>query len=263
MVLKIFLASLFAFILFYSIFIEPFLLFKTYIDLKFGNLPVPSFKIVQISDIHYTRMSRQLMLSLKVIEKEKPDIVVITGDFINSSLKINFQEYLKKVYEINPNVYAVLGNWDHNVYDINPLKEAIIKSGVNLIVNSNLTLQNGIVLAGTDDPYFDYDDLGKTFENINKNDFVVLLSHTPDIIYEALKYDPEIILSGHLHGGQVCIPFTKISFYVPSDYGSRFLKGLYQIDGTYLIVNRGLGTSHLRVRFFSPPEITIINLSKN
>lgn len=246
----------------YGFFIEPNVLTKTYLTLNYESLPVQEFKIMQISDLHYTRFSRPFKKALEVIKEENPDIVVITGDFISSSLEIKFQDFLAELTGTNNNVIAVLGNWDHNLYDIEPLKNAIIKSGVKLLVNESLTLPNGIVIAGTDDPYFEYDDLEKTFKKVSSEQFVVLLSHAPDIVYKALKYNPKLILTGHLHGGQVKIPFLKLAIYVPSEYGNRFLEGLFTIQGVNMYVNRGIGTSHLRIRIFSPPEITIIKLKK-
>lgn len=246
----------------YATVVEPLTLKKTYIELKFDNLPVERLKIVQISDLHYTRMSRPLEKALEVISEENPNIVAITGDFISSDLKIRFKEFLTKLTSINRNTFAVLGNWDHNLYDTKPLKDEIINSGVTLLLNDSFRLDNGVVIAGTDDPYYGYDDLESTFRGIEESSFVIMLSHTPDIIYRAAEYKPDLVLAGHLHGGQVRIPFLKFALYVPSEYGSRFLEGLYDVQGVKMYVSRGIGTSHLRIRFFAPPEITVINLLK-
>ncbi len=251
-------------ILIYAFLIEPYLLSITHLNLHFNDLPqsFEKFKIAQISDLHFTRFTCLHRKVLNALEKEKPDIIVITGDFVSRSLKITCKDFCRNITEKSKYTFAIPGNWDHKVNDFNYFVKSINETGISLLINSSTALSknnNRIFIAGTDDPYRKYADLKKTFKNIPRNTFVILLTHCPDIIYDAIKYKPQLVLSGHTHGGQIRIPFIK-ALYVPSKFGTRYLSGLFKIKNTYLYVNRGIGTSHLPVRFFSPPEITIITL---
>ena len=251
-------------ILIYAFLIEPYLLSVTHLNLYFNDLPLSfeNIKIAQISDIHFTRFIRLHYKVLDTLVKEKPDITVITGDFVNESLKITCKDFCKSIAEKSKYTLAVPGNWDHKVNDFSYFIKSISETGISLLVNSSTVFsKNGdrIFIAGTDDPYKKYADLKKTFRNIPQDAFVILLAHCPDIIYDATEYKPQLVLSGHTHGGQVKIPFIK-ALYVPSKFGTRFLCGLFKIKNSYLYVNRGIGTSHLPIRFFSPPEITVITL---
>ncbi len=242
----------------YGIFIEPNTLIKTELNLNFEGLQKP-LKIIQISDLHATKISRPFIKALKAIEKECPDFVFITGDFVGYNRHLLCKDYLAEIAKACPNTYAILGNWDHKAKNFKRLVQEIQETGIKLLINEHIGAK-GIFIAGVDDPYREMDNLPKTFKNIPKNGFVILLAHSPDIIYKALPYKPKLILSGHLHGGQVALPFIKFAIYSPSRYWVKFLKGLYKIEQTYLYVNRGIGESHLRIRICSPPEVAIINL---
>ncbi len=251
-------------LLLYSFFIEPNMLSITEVNLYFKNLPAEEngLKIVQISDLHYNKDAQIYEKTLRKIKKLNPDLIVITGDFIGSNKNTEVINYCKQIVKLGKPVYAILGNWDHNLYELTKFEEGLRSSGIHLLVNSNEKLSKNFFIAGTDDSFSGHADLEKTFSGIPENAFVILLTHSPDIIYDAVKYKPELVLCGHTHGGQVKIPFTKKALYVPSVYGSRFLEGLFHIDGTYMYVNRGIGNSHLRMRFMSIPEITVFTLHR-
>jgi predicted MPP superfamily phosphohydrolase len=258
----LFIFALVFLVLVYGIFIEPHELIKTHLNLEFEDLLQP-LKIVHISDFHYTRFTRPYRKILKVIKEEQPDIVCITGDFVSDKKKLLAQIFLKSVVNICSNVYAVPGNWDHKVDDFASLVKQIKASGTDLLINESSTFRkvdSTVFIAGADDPYREMDDLEKTFKDIPKDGFVILLAHSPDIVYRSLRYNPKLILAGHLHGGQVALPFFKFALYSPSKYWIKFLRGLYRIQNTYLYVNRGVGESHLRIRICSPPEVMIIDL---
>ncbi len=257
--LSVLLACLFI----YAYFIEPNILTITYKELEFANFPCKKpVKILQISDLHYNTDGIIYEKVLKTVKKENPDFVVITGDFIGDSGKSDVVNYCKKIVNLKIPVYAVMGNWDHHEKPGATKLEIEIKSaGVKILPNANEEVCKNFFIAGTDDPYFGYANLRETFKGIPPNAFVILLTHSPDIIYEAAKYEPQLILCGHTHGGQVKVPFVK-AIYVPSKYGTRFLEGMFKIGKSYMYVNRGIGESHLRIRFLSPPEITVFTLRK-
>ena len=246
----------------YMYFVEPNMLTVSHISLSFENYPLRNtLKILQISDLHYDRDAIIYRKTLKKIEDENPDIIVITGDFIGELRNGKSVEFCKKIVSIGKPVYAIMGNWDHKYPSINGLYNVLSKIGITVLVNESKEIYPRFYLAGTDDPYFGYANLDETFKKVPENAFKLLLTHSPDIVYDALKYKPNLILCGHTHGGQVKVPFLK-AIYVPSKYGTRFLEGMFKINTTYMYVNRGIGESHLHLRFLSPPEVTVFTLHK-
>ncbi|MGC9124895.1 MAG: metallophosphoesterase, partial [Caldisericaceae bacterium] len=234
----------------YGFLIEPEFLMRTDLAFEFREL-AKSIKIIQVSDLHATRISRPFRKTVEVIKQEKPDFVFITGDFVGYRKVLSCTDFLSKITEVCPRTFAVLGNWDHKVNNLNGLIQEIEATGIKLLTNESV-LAKGIYIAGVDDPYRNMDNLAEAFRKIPTGSFVILLAHSPDIVYRALPYRPKLILAGHLHGGQVSIPFLKFALYSPSKYWIKFLRGLYGFKETYMYVNRGIGESHLRIRICSP-----------
>ena len=254
-----------AILLVYAFFVEPNLLSVTKLELYFKDLPdsADGLRILQISDLHYSGDAPIYEKVLAAIKKLNPDIIVITGDFVGNKQNYKSVEYCKRIVSSGKPVFAVMGNWDHKAADVSRLKSLLQNSGIKVLVNTSVEFKPHFYIAGTDDSYTGFADLDKTFAHIPEDSFVLLLTHCPDIIYDAVRYHPKLVLCGHTHGGQVKIPFTKKALYVPSKYGSRFIEGLFEVNGVYMYVNRGIGNSHLRVRFLSKPEVTLITLHKN
>ncbi|MGB9833010.1 MAG: metallophosphoesterase, partial [Caldisericum exile] len=112
-------------------------------------------------------------------------------------------------------------------------------------------------IVGVNDPYTKRANLKKAVSGIDKSLYTILLSHSPDIFYEAKEKSINLVLCGHTHGGQIKFPFIKFALFVPSRYGSRFLCGLFREGNTTMYVNRGIGESRLPIRIFARPEILI------
>ena len=253
-------------LLVYAFFIEPFLLSIERLDLLFNDLPdeFDGFKIVQVSDFHLSHFTPLHVKVLTAIDTEKPDMIAITGDFDGKNLTELGKNFCKNIAEKSRYVFAVLGNWDHRTENLDFLVKSIEDSGISVLINGSAVIErNGkkLFITGTDDSFTGNEDLGKTFKSVPENSFIIMLTHCPDIIYDAVKYKPQLVLSGHTHGGQVKVPFIT-AIFVPSKFGTRFLSGLFRVEGTYLYVNRGIGTSHIPVRFLSLPELTVITLRK-
>ena len=262
MLLIILLVALSIFLI-YAFFVEPNLLSVTKLELSFKDLPdsADGLRVLQISDLHYNGDAPIYEKTLKAIEALNPDIIVITGDFVGDKQNYKSVEYCKRIVSLGKPVFAVMGNWDHHSFT-SELASKLNKAGVKVLVNTSVEFKSHFYIAGTDDSYTGFANLSKTFAHIPEDSFVLLLTHCPDIIYDAVKYHPKLVLCGHTHGGQVKIPFTKKALYVPSKFGSRFIEGLFEVGGVYMYVNRGIGNSHLRVRFLSKPEVTLITLHK-
>ena len=232
------------------------------------------FRIVQISDIHLKEFTEASFLKLVLHEVNalKPDLVALTGDYVSYG-PIELRRSIPWAYECGelltriqcPQRYAVLGNHDCIVSEAIGL-DSLRTHGIPVLNNEAVPLERDggrIWLAGTADalngtPGPDFDKaIPKTAQRDNER--VILLAHEPDILPHAAKYNVDLMLSGHTHGGQVRIPFMPPMNLPPM--GRKYVEGLFQVARTQLYVNRGIGTVGLPFRFNCPPEITVFTLT--
>jgi len=138
------------------------------------------------------------------------------------------------------------------------------EAGVPALVNQSIALKRGgdtIYLAGLNDPFTGAADFSRAFEGIPQGACVILMSHTPDIIDEAQARGAALVVAGHTHGGQVCLPFLG-ALIARSEYGRRYAHGLFYRDRTALLVTRGVGEIAPYVRFNCPREIAELTLRR-
>jgi len=238
------------------------------IHIKFKTCKLPEgvnkIKILQISDLHLGPLMGMDKISLvkEVWEKEKPDLVVSTGDLVDGNMgeKDELAEKLKKL-KAPLGKYAILGN--HEYYK--GWKQAIYftqKAGFKLLRDEIINVGNILYIVGTDDKtckYFNvcnsnFDEVS-ILRKIPKDKFILLLKHQPEIRKEAIGLF-DLMLSGHTHGG------------LYKFLGAHFMKKIYETDrglkylgeGSYLFVSKGVGTGGPPMRFLTPPDVAIIEL---
>ena len=253
---------------------EPFQLDVTRLTIASPWLPTgfDGLKIVQLSDLHLHHISRAYRTAIDVIRRERPHLVVITGDLVDRSEETSaclaFLAELRAA--AGAPVVVVPGNWDHRAF---PTKRSIAawherlqaETGIRVLANQNVVLRRGgdrMWLVGTDDPYFGHADLDASFKGVPDTAFALVLTHAPEA-FEELAERPaaRLVLAGHTHGGQVRLPFVG-AVRVPSRYGTRFARGLFKLGDTFFYVNAGMGMSHLPIRFLCRPELTVLTLKK-
>jgi len=251
---------------------EPFQLDVTRLTVVSPRLPAgfDGLKIVQLSDLHLHHISRAYRTAIDVIRRERPHLVVITGDLVDrpeeTSACLEFLSELRAAARVP--VVVVPGNWDHRAF---PTKQGIAawhkrlqaETGIRVLANQNVVLHrhgDRMWLVGTDDPYFGHADLDASFKGVPDTAFALVLTHAPEA-FEELAQRPaaRLILAGHTHGGQVRLPFIG-AVRVPSRYGTRFARGLFKLGDTFFYVNAGMGMSHLPIRFLCRPELTVLTL---
>lgn len=236
-------------------------------------------KLAIIADPHLGPFKDDKFLKT-VVEKinyEKPDIVLLPGDFIYHEKEAADNLYPLKDLKSKYGAYAVLGNHDYGVSGVELLGEDNVykedkasyveqkleEYGVTVLRNENLSIDiNGqeIFIAGAEDLWSEQYDFNKTFEGITKEDYVIFLEHNPDIIeYEASKLG-DIIVSGHTHGGQVRLPIIgALTMPVKIDYNYDY--GVYYLDqDRVLLLTKGLGEIGPRARFLCSPEIMVVEI---
>ena len=231
-----------------------------------------NYLIAHVSDYHNRTSSivdKQILDSLK---EEQPDIIVITGDLIDSkSTKVDVAlEFTRKLCEIAP-VYYVTGNHESNVWrsdesEFNRLIDGLSDMGVTLLRNSSVKIRNEagdyFYLHGIDDPYF-YGGYEQDFQrteilcddlNINDEELNVLLAHHPETLSVYYKYNFDLVFSGHAHGGQITF-FGKAIMAPDQVTFPPYTEGLYKMVDTQLVLSRGIGYSMFPLRVFCNPHL--------
>lgn len=246
----------------------------TRITIKNGKIPdeFSGFRIAQISDLHNHQWGDRLTRRL---EKEKPDIIVITGDLVDSShtdIKVAM-DFVTRAVKISP-VYYVTGNHELWLDDYSDFAAMLSDSGVNIIDDKSQWIEKGpakINISGVQDPNFvDGDDsvqksvVKEKLESLlDKNCYNIVLCHRPELFEGYVAVGADLIFTGHAHGGQVRLPF--IGGLVAPNQGvfPKYTQGVYSQNGTDMVVSRGLGNSIIPVRFNNMPELIIVTLEKS
>lgn len=229
------------------------------------------FQITQISDIHTGSLFGTSYIEhiIQTIEQESPDMITITGDYVNFN-PTEFEPYVPFFTRLTAKhgVFGSLGNHDHYMNEENHeyLQSLIRKAGIELLINDARTLElHGAYLsiAGTDNTGFNqhYGDLLKACKNIPKGSPTILMAHDPTYWNLEIRDSSliDLTLSGHTHGGQIGFEYLGSAFS-PAQFVYEHWDGLYEGNGNYLYVNRGLGTVGPPIRIGIRPEITCFTL---
>lgn len=232
-------------------------------DIALALLPPAfhGFTLLHLSDLHLDMGVGMTHALIEAVRGLDYDACVITGDF-RAKTYGPYQAALDGMAQVRPHlqgeVYAVFGNHD-SLRMVQPL-EAM---GLRLLFNETVVLRRGdqaIYLAGIDDPhYYRADNLEKTTDPIPDGALSLLLSHTPEIYRQAASAGFDLMLSGHTHGGQICLP-GGIPLYTSTRAPRRFCAGAWRHCQLQGYTSAGSGTSIADARFNCPPEVTLHRL---
>lgn len=240
-----------------------------------------SFRAVFISDLHNKRYGKNNIKLLEAISHKKPDIILIGGDVLNGNPKCTYDialEFLENVSKIAP-VYYANGNHEMRMElyteDYGQRYEEychkLDEFGINHLVNDRRILKEyGICVIGAEIDRIYYRRLGitpmdsKVLYSIagqpEKDDFNILLAHNPDYFDNYAEYGAELVLSGHVHGGIVRIPFIKKGVLSPNiSFFPKYYAGEYTKKNVSMIVSRGLGAHTIPFRMFNPGDLVVID----
>lgn len=222
------------------------------------------FTILQISDLHVEQSEAAMMRVIQIIETLRYDICILTGDY-RAKTWGPYDESLAGVARVcaalEGPVYGVLGN-----HDTIRMVPGLEEMGIRMLLNEAEAIERDgehIHLAGIDDAHFyRMDNIEKAAENIPHEAFSILVTHTPEIYRQATHADFDVLLSGHTHGGQICLPGgtpITLSAVLPRALGS----GPWRHHGMIGYTSVGAGSSVVPVRFNCPPEITLHRLCQS
>jgi predicted MPP superfamily phosphohydrolase len=230
---------------------------------RFTRLPraFDGFTILQISDMHADISEGAMRRVNELLTGLDYDICVLTGDFRGKTFG-PFARAMAEVEQVRAHlrgpVYGVLGN--HDTIRMVPELEAI---DVRMLLNECVAIQRGdarIHLAGIDDAhFFRADNIAKAGDPIPQGEFAVLLSHTPEIYRQAALADFDLMLSGHTHGGQICLP-RGFPITLDSSLPRRLGAGAWTYRGMVGYTSVGAGSSIVAIRLNCLPEITLHQL---
>lgn len=242
--------------------------------IKNSNIPTnfDNIKIAHISDIHYKTIvdKKQLIKLVDKINLAKPDIVIISGDLLDNSIKYSIEDQndiIEALSSIDDNLgkYIIKGENDTNTEVWN----SIIANTDFIDLNDKYDtvyndFDNPIMIAGMSSNYdtFSNTKLESIYSLIsdenNNIKYRILVMHEPDFI-DKINYDSfDLILAGHTMGGYINI-FGIKNLLLP-EYSKKYYKPYYKLNNTDIYINNGVGNHSIKFRLFNQPTINIYTL---
>lgn len=226
------------------------------------------FRIVHVSDLHNHRFGRGQRRLMRLIEREKPDMIAVTGDLIHNEYVSAALEFAALAAKLCP-VYYVNGNHECILAFQNDFYDRLRERGVTVLDNEYTNLQRGgdsIRLIGLSDPMSHRTARGprgrraaaaqvlKTL--IDGDGYNLLLTHRPEMFAE--YRDVDLVLSGHAHAGQVRLPFVGAVVTPGEGFRPKYDVGRFDEGKTTMLVSGGLGSSNVVPRFNNRPQLLVI-----
>lgn len=227
--------------------------FRT-LEVRVPGLPaeLDGLRIAHLSDFHFgipSRGAHAVERAVDWVEKRRPDLTLVTGDLVS---RPGGEERLHRVLDRLPNTLAVLGN--HDLADSrDPFSKPVRLARPELLFDEGRELElrgRRVWVAGLD-PL----SRGREPDLAREADLSILLSHFPNALDRIRPGSFDLLLAGHMHDGQICLPYPggKIRLAHPA---AKYVAGLYERGGTTMHVSPGLGTTFVPFRFFARPEAT-------
>lgn len=237
------------------------------------------FRVVQISDLHNATFGKENEKLLVKIQELSPDIVVLTGDLVDSNhtnieVALAFAEKVAADYP----TYYITGNHEDWLEESDKLEllEGLERVGVVCLADEYVEIKRGdskITLIGLNDEGLGGIKLKVTEETTGEPKFLtenedtsglqILLAHEPQYMENYTKYNVNLVFSGHAHGGQFRMPFVGGGLVAPGQgLFPKYTEGVHVMNETTMIISRGLGNSIIPVRVFNRPEIVCVELGR-
>ncbi len=235
------------------------------VELVFDNLPkgFDDVRFLFITDLHFDGTKPLADKVLNIVGNIDYDYCILGGDYTYGRNADNNQVYpqigqIAGLLKSKSRVFGILGN-----YDPYRTAELLEEHGVEMLINEGICLErkgDKIYMAGMDDPsHYKGDDIALTDGNTWEGAFKIMLCHSPAKYKESAEAGYSLYLTGDTHGGQICLPGGFVIFCGPTA-GRKMATSKWSYAGMIGYTSRGVGTSRIRVRYYCPPEITVITL---
>lgn len=218
-------------------------------------------KIAHLSDLHVGILTshRFIRAAVEMAQAERPDLVVLTGDYVCYSPRFVGQ-FGEIVSGFDVPTVCVLGNHDYWT-DAHGVMDVLTHQHYTVLRNQHTRLQvrgAPLTVIGLDDAVTGQADVTRAFRGVHAGDSRLVLSHVPSMIDPVAERGSALVLSGHTHGGHVQIPKLTESLF--RKLGTPYLKGFYRVGDSLLYVNCGIGSSSVPIRAGAPSEVAIFTL---
>lgn len=218
------------------------------------------FRIVHLSDLHAKRFGRKNCRLIRAVVRQKPDIIVFTGDIIHLYSKPGEAvalELVESLVKIAP-FYYVSGNHEMRYRDYRQFSKRLADAGA-IVLENEYVMFHGVALVGLSCAQLKNNTIFKVTPDFDT--YKILLAHEPQFFRRYSRAGYDLVLCGHAHGGQWRLPFTGQGVYAP---GQGFLpeltSGEHILGATHMIISRGLGNSEFPLRINNRPEVVVIDL---
>ncbi|MGB5718007.1 MAG: metallophosphoesterase, partial [Gammaproteobacteria bacterium] len=219
------------------------------------------FTLLQISDLHLDMADDFPHVLIEAVRQVDYDLCVLTGDFKAETYgpyEAALQGLQQLRTQLEGEVYGVLGN--HDSICMVPAMESM---GIRMLLNEQVMLQReggSIYLAGIDDPhYYRADNIEKAGDDIPEGVVSILLAHSPEIYRHAAHADFDVMLCGHTHGGQLCLP-GGVAVMCNASCPREYCAGAWRYHDLSGYTSAGSGACVVDLRINCPPEITLHHL---
>lgn len=244
----------------YGYFIEPYWIEVTTVEIQTKKLKDTSLRLLHISDMHCERPRNEKKL-VKLINGLEPDIIVFTGDSLNTPKALpTFKETLNNL-NAKLGKFAVRGNFD--IWFWHDL-DLFTGTGFKALDAETVTLQkDGEKFRITGLNCKHPSRFSEVLAKIPDDSFNIFLYHFSDLVEDLEYFNVDLYLCGHTHGGQIAMPLYG-ALITLSKFGKKYEAGMYNVGDTIMYVNRGIGMEAgiaPRVRFLARPEITVFEIT--
>jgi predicted MPP superfamily phosphohydrolase len=211
--------------------------------------------LAHLSDLHLHGFGPRERHVVEVLDREHPDVIVVTGDTVDEGTTEPAREFLGHLHA-PLGVWVVNGNWENWRKPAHE-RDTYASLGATLLVNEGRLVRPDIWVAGVDDSMSGHADLGAALRGAPSDAVKLALFHSPEY-FDAVAPRIDLAFAGHTHGGQVRLPFFGPPWLPPGS--GRFVAGWYSGANARLYVSRGIGMSIASLRFLCRPEIALISI---
>jgi len=218
-------------------------------------------RVAHLTDLHVGMLTpdRKILRAIAHAHAAKPDLMLLTGDFVCYSPKFvgRLQELTRGLHVP---AYAVLGNHDYWT-DGEGVRHALERNGIAVLRNghSEIMLRHApLSIIGIDDAITRHSDARRAFRGVRAHGSKLVMTHVPSMADRAAELGDGLIVAGHTHGGHVVIP--RLTARIAAKFGNRYLAGFYRVGNSLLYVNCGIGSSSVPIRAGAPSEVAILTL---
>lgn len=236
-----------------------------------------SLRIVVLSDLHCCVHGRENIKLIKRINEISPDLILIPGDMVTKRLSVSDERVkrvirlIKALSNVCP-VYYSPGNHEIRLLEPDKYVSELKAAGVVYLSNSSAELSDRkLVIYGLDLPLERYRDMtclskeeiaeALGDKGTDGSELTILLAHDPRHFEAYTGWGADLTLSGHVHGGIMRLPFVGGVFSPSFRLFPKYDAGIFKKDSKYMAVSRGLGSHHIKFRWFNPPELMVIDIN--